>query len=102
MRNWIKWGDWEQFNEITGYTPKKKVGKTATDEQRAKFSRCKECGGKMTYIKGSNILICENKVEKEIKTTVDGEETKSIRTVNCGNINMVADKYQSYLEYLFA
>lgn len=69
--------------------------------QRKKFCRCPSCGGMMTFVQGTNTLICENKVIKEkTKQLRDGEQKYSVEET-CGNINLVSDEFQGYLNYLF-
>ena len=70
--------------------------------QRKKFCRCPSCGGMMTFVPGTNTLICENKVMKEkTKQLRDGVEQKYSVEEICGNINLVSDEFQGYLNYLF-
>lgn len=70
--------------------------------QRKKFCRCPSCGGMMTFVQGTNTLICENTVVKEkTKQLRDGVEQKYSVEEVCGNINLVSDEFQGYLNYLF-
>ena len=56
----------------------------------------------MTYLKGTNILICENEVEKKkVKVGETGAKVEYTVKERCGNINMVDAQYQSYMHYLF-
>ena len=70
--------------------------------QRAKFCRCKVCGGMMTYAKGTNSLVCENIVEKKkVKELEDGSKLTNKVVERCGAVNLVSDEYVGYLAYLF-
>jgi ssDNA-binding Zn-finger/Zn-ribbon topoisomerase 1 len=99
-REYAKWGEWDKI----GFKKNKKIDKNGEKKknQKEQFARCKVCGGQMTYLKGTNILVCSNTIEK--KTTLvdkNGKECESITTVSCSNINMVSEPYQSYMRYLF-
>lgn len=98
----VKWGDWESFQKLTGLK-KKKNGAPASNtqkktKQKEKFAKCKECGGQMTYIPNTNVLVCENEVENTRIT--DG--VKTTHKCRCGNINLVDNKYLDYVKYLFS
>ena len=99
-REYAKWGEWDKI----GFKINKKVDKNSEKKksQKEQFARCKVCGGQMIYLKGTNILVCSNTIEKKI-TAVDksGKECESITAVPCSNINMVSEPYQSYMRYLF-
>lgn len=99
-RNYIKWGEWNTLEKKTGVkssqTSKNEDKRTA---QRKKFIKCKKCGGDMTYIKGTNILICENLVEKKPKS--NETKTGTNEKVICGNLNLVDNQYMNYVDYLF-
>lgn len=102
-RTYVQWGDWSKLNlkKTKGnYEPKVDENKKAA--QKAKFGKCRICGGQMTYLGGTNILICENEVEKK-KTKIGetGEKVEYTVTEECGNINLVDAQYQSYMHYLF-
>ena len=100
-RTYVKFGEWDKAGLKT---PKHegKVDENKRESQRVKFARCKNCGGQMTYITGSNILICQNEVEKK-KTKIDetGNKVEYTITEVCGNVNMVDAQYQGYMSYLF-
>lgn len=53
----------------------------------------------MTYIKDTNILICENLVEKKSKNNEPNAGTNE--KVICGNLNLVDNQYMNYVDYLF-
>lgn len=105
-RTYINWGEWDKVASVTGIkrkpsTPKKNEDKKKA--QRKKFTKCRECGGQMTYVPESNIFVCDNEVEKTRTIThEDGstEEKKEIR--RCGNVNLVDDQYMGYVNYLFS
>ena len=102
-RTYVQWGDWYKLNlkKAKGkYEPKTDEEKKAS--QKAKFGKCRICGGQMTYLKGTNILICENEVEKKkVKIGETGAKVEYTVKERCGNINMVDAQYQSYMHYLF-
>ena len=95
---------WTEMNKIAEdmglKTPKKKSNNDTVDKnsRREKFARCKKCGGQMTYIKGTNVLVCNNDIEVDESTGVSSVTKKKEK---CGAINMVAEQYQSYMNYLF-
>jgi len=98
----------KEINKALGFKAKKQAQQAQRnyDEQkrkaqRAKFCKCKTCGGMMTYVKGTNSLICENIVEKKKSKEVDGKTQTTKVTERCGAVNLVEDKYVSYLAYLF-
>lgn len=101
----FNWGQWREVEKLLGIKGGKKDNKKNEDKraaQRKKFAKCKVCGNQMTYIPNSNILICENNVEKK-KTRVLEDGTKQTYTISepCGNINLVDKQYQEYMNYLF-
>lgn len=56
----------------------------------------------MTYHKGTNVLTCENVVEKTKKVISEtGEEVEKTFKEVCGNTNIVDRDYIGYMEYLF-
>ena len=54
-----------------------------------KILKCPKCGGKMKYVNGTNLLICENSIEK------DGNVEE------CGTTKFIDDKTQIFLEFIF-
>ena len=97
----VKYG-WTEMNKIAEdmglKIPKKKSNNDTVD----KNSR-RKCGGQMTYIKGTNVLVCNNDIEVDV-TEVDestGVSSVTKKKEKCGAINMVAEQYQSYMNYLF-
>lgn len=99
-RTYAKFGDWGAlgFKKAKPYKPDEKK----REAQRTKFARCRACGGQMTYLAGTNTLICNNEVEKKrIKRNEDGSVVEYTVTEVCGAINMVDEQYRSYLNYLF-
>lgn len=98
-RKILKWGQWDELNKELGLKRVKKVSKDNDKKraQRRKFTKCKVCGGTMTYIPNSNIFVCENEVEKT--EVVDGI-SKKIK-VKCGNTNYIDRNYIGYINYLF-
>lgn len=86
MRKYLNWKDRNQL----GKENKTKIDEGKRKGQREKFCKCKKCGGQMTYVPGTNVLICQNEIE-------DKNGKKHI----CGAINMVDDRYMSYVDYLF-
>lgn len=85
--------------------PKAKERKFDEDKrraQRAKFCKCPACKGYMTYVRGTNSLICENEVTKtKERTNKEGVKSKFEVTEPCGFVNLVSEDYQGYLQYLF-
>lgn len=103
-RNWIEWGCWNEVAKATGIKRKKpnKIDSPEKIKKRAKFAKCPKCGGQMTYIPESNILICENQIEKEACVAKeDGTVATEKKTVTCGYLNLVDKKYAGYVNYLF-
>lgn len=104
-RRYIDWGHWNELAKESGIKRKVNVNKKNDEKrksQRKKFTKCKECGGQMTYVPNSNIFVCDNEVEK--KRTIkldDGTETTKIEKRRCGNTNFVSDQYMGYIRYLF-
>lgn len=104
-----KWSQWDELNKALGFKSKAKEHKVDEVKKKAqieKFSKCPVCGGQMTYIKGTNSLICENVIEKEkVLTSKDknGVVTKSKAKVKepCGYVNLVDEAYMGYVNYLF-
>lgn len=96
-RNYVNWADVMNQSD----KPKnKKNDKLAA--QRKKFTKCKVCGGKMTYIAGTNIFLCENMVEKTKKIKDEnGVVTEKKVTEPCGNTNLISKSYMNYINYLF-
>ena len=105
----IKWGNWEELNKALGFGQPKPAQKKELANKKVKiekFAKCKNCGGQMTYIKGTNAFICDCEVEREKEKIVknkDGTESKVKYKVKepCGATNLVAEEYQSYMRYLF-
>jgi len=97
--------EFKEINKALGFKVKKTTQRNYDEQkrkaQRAKFCKCKTCGGMMTYIKGTNSLICENIVEKKKSKEVDGKTQITKVTERCGTVNLVEDKYVPYLTYLF-
>lgn len=105
-RQYITWGSWDKVAEATGFKRKpsnpKKKNEDRKKSQREKFAKCRECGGQMTYVPGTNILVCENEVEKTRTIThEDGTKEEKTETRRCGNINLVDNQYMGYVGYLF-
>ena len=103
MREYIQWGHMGEVEGKLGIKrkPAKKKDMDKT-KKREKFAKCRQCGGQMTYIPGTNLLICENEVEKKVKKTLEDGTTKEVtETGRCGNINMVGDDFVGYAQYLF-
>lgn len=99
--------DIDEINKAFGFSTKKKKTFKNYDEkkrkaQRAKFCRCPECGGMMTFVPNTNTLLCENVVVKEkIRKSKEGKETKIKVEEPCGNVKVVSTEYFGYLNYLF-
>lgn len=103
MRKYIQWGHMGEVESKLGIKrrPVKKKDADKT-KKREKFAKCRQCGGQMTYIPGTNLLVCENEVEKKVKKTLEDGTTKEVtETGRCGNINMVGDDFVGYVQYLF-
>lgn len=100
----FKWGQWTELAQEFGFKMKAPVEFNPAKKkvQREKFACCKSCGGQMTYHKGTNVLTCENVVEKTKKVTTEtGEEVEKTFKEVCGNTNIVDRDYIGYMEYLF-
>lgn len=97
------WNQWEEVNKALGFKTKKpNINEQRRTSQRTKFCKCKSCGGQMTYIPGTNLLVCHEMTEKEkIKKNEDGTETKFFVREECGAMNIVSNEYTSYMNYLF-
>lgn len=110
-RQYISWGNFDEMEKATGLKPKskpepsKKEAEAAAkklEKRQQKFARCRACKGLMQYVPGTNILICENEVEKKVTVkNEDGTTTEKVEVKRCGNINLVADEYMGYVDYLF-
>ena len=104
----VKYG-WTEMNKIAEdmglKIPEKKSNNDTVDKnsRREKFARCKKCGGQMTYIKGTNVLVCNNDVEVDVTEVNESTGVSNVtkKKEKCGAINMVAEQYQSYMNYLF-
>ncbi len=80
----------------------KKYDEDKRKAQRKKFCKCPACKGFMTYVRGTNSLICENVVTKtKERTNKEGVKSKVTVTEPCGYVNLVNEEYQDYLKYLF-
>lgn len=103
-RQYFEWGQWDEISKASGIKMPKpqERNKAKLKPQQEKFARCRKCGGQMRYLKGTNVLICENEIEVE-KTFENEDGTTTVKTVKqtCGNINLVDKEYQSYARFLF-
>lgn len=80
----------------------KKYDENKRKAQRAKFCKCSKCKGMMTFVPGTNTLVCDNIVpKKKIKTLKDGTKKEVMVEERCGNVNVVGDNFIDYLNYLF-
>lgn len=96
------WGELDKVAKDFGLKMSKAKDAPDKEARKAKFAKCRVCGGQMTYLAGTNALICQCEVEKEfVKKSEDGTETKVTKTVTCGNVNLVSPQYMSYVTYLF-
>ena len=105
-RTYINWGCWNELSKETGIKRKPKVANKKNEDgkikKRKQFARCPKCGGQMTYVPETNILLCENEVQKNFsKKNEDGTITEETKTVICGYTNLVDNKYLGYMNYLF-
>ena len=105
-RTYVNWGCWNVLSEETGIKRKPKVANKKNEDgkikKRKQFARCPKCGGQMTYIPETNILLCENEVQKKFsKKNEDGTTREETKTVICGYTNLVDKKYLGYMNYLF-
>ena len=105
-RTYVNWGCWDKLSKETGIKRKPKVANKKNEDgkikKRKQFARCPKCGGQMTYIPETNILLCENEVQKKFsKKNEDGSTTEETKTVICGYTNLVDKKYLGYMNYLF-
>jgi uncharacterized protein with PIN domain len=101
----VKWGDWAELSKLTGFKRKnttKKSDDSRKKSKREKFTKCKECGGQMTYVPDSNIFVCDNEVEKKKKKKLeDGTIQEFTVTERCGNVNLIDKQYEGYVKWLF-
>lgn len=80
----------------------KKYDENKRKSQRAKFCKCPKCKGMMTYVTGTNTLVCDNVVtKKKTRISKDGTKTEIEVQERCGTVNVVEPKYFDYLTYLF-
>lgn len=80
----------------------KKYDENKRKSQRAKFCKCNKCKGMMTFVPGTNTLVCDNIItKKKTKTLPDGSKKEVEVQERCGNVNVVSDQYVDYLAYLF-
>lgn len=105
-RTYVNWGCWDELSKETDIKRKPKVANKKNEDgkikKRKQFARCPKCGGQMTYVPETNILLCENEVQKKFsKKNEDGATTEETKTVICGYINLVDKKYLGYMNYLF-
>lgn len=103
-RRYIGWGHWDELAKETGIKRKsaQKKADPAKLKKRKQFAKCPKCGGQMTFLPETNILICENEVEKKFtKKNEDGTTTEEVKRAVCGYVNYVAKRYVGYLNYLF-
>lgn len=105
-RTYINWGRWNELSKETGIKRKPKVANKKNEDgkikKRKQFARCPKCGGQMTYVPETNILLCENEVQKKFsKKNEDGTTTEETKTAICGYTNLVDNKYLGYMNYLF-
>lgn len=85
---------YESFGELPNVTKRRK--KQSTDKQREKFlGVCKTCKQPMVYIKGTNIIVCNNQNCQgyKNKNNKDDKYRPMYRIIN--------NKNQRYLKYLF-
>lgn len=110
MRKYFNWNQWEEVNKEFGFRTKKPAQKNDAVKKKArieKFCKCKECGGQMTYVKGTNTLICDCEVERQkekaIRDKFGNIVNKEKITVKepCGNVNIISEEYMGYVNYLF-
>lgn len=105
-RTYVNWGCWDELSKEIGIKRKPKMANKKNEDgkikKRKQFARCPKCGGQMTYIPETNILLCENEVQKKsLKKNEDGTTTEETKTVICGYTNLVDKKYLGYMNYLF-
>ena len=97
-----KYVNWVDGLATMGGSKRKPKENDKLAAQRKKFTKCKVCGGKMTYVADTNIFICENVVEKTKKIKLeDGNFVEKKVTEPCGNTNLISNAYMGYINYLF-
>lgn len=97
-----KYVNWVDGLATMGGSKRKPKENDKLAAQRKKFTKCKVCGGKMTYVADTNIFICENVVEKTKKIKQeDGSFIEKKVTEPCGNTNLISNAYMGYINYLF-
>lgn len=110
MKKEFKWGQFEELNKELGFKSvikSKKTDKVKKATQIAKFCKCRACGNMMTYVKGTNALICDCEVEREKEKVIKdkngkaiGKETFKVKEP-CGHVNLISNEYMGYVNYLF-
>ena len=76
------------FEYLGGYLGRKprKPQKEWADIQKDKVLMCPKCKNRMTWVEGTNILVCQNEVKKD-------EDTKI-----CGYRKLIKDKTVGFLK----
>lgn len=68
------------FQELPGAKPKKNKKKNVTEEQQTDFAKkCRVCGTVLSYIEGTNVMVCGNPDCKGFKTK--NEEKEEVETI---------------------
>lgn len=82
----------QEMGEALG-RQKRKPQLSWVKKEMDKISRCPRCGAQMVYGGNTNIMRCDNPVEKTIK----GEK----KVVPCGFIKYLNESTASYAQFLF-
>lgn len=83
----MKFKTFEDLGKYLGRKPRKPQKEWA-DAQKDKVLMCPKCKNRMTWVEGTNILVCQNEIKKD-------EDTKV-----CGYRKLIKGKTVGFLKYL--
>lgn len=93
--------EYAECNGMKSDTKKKNAKRAAASQEKfASHHKCRACGELMSFIAGTNIMVCRNSACKGIKYTrkdIDGNEIVSFRP----SYNVLAEKYADIARNLF-
>lgn len=93
--------EYAEYNGAKSGTKKKNVKKTiASQEKFASYHKCRACGQSMTFVSGTNIMVCRNSDCKGIKQTrvdAEGNQIVSYRP----SYDVLKEKYADIAKNLF-
>lgn len=79
----------EDLGKYFGLKPRKPQTEWAESQQK-KFLKCPRCKNQLTFIEGTNLLVCRNEIQ-------DGEKKKK-----CGYRKLLTDNSVNYAKYIFS